>query len=193
MHAQHVSCRPPICVAAEWSIKLSRLQACVGLLVQPVPFLASTAAAGDEHVAQSPYPLRVLPARPAAKRCAVEGSGRSAAVAVRPAEFVVEVCDEYGNRWAGWKAKEMLWEKGSGGGICGGCRGVPGRRCHWEQREKTCCAAAAGMCRDCCWWLPTTNPPPLLPSKPPPLLPPNPPGGLARLNSCSACCLWRRP
>ncbi|KAI7844470.1 hypothetical protein COHA_001973 [Chlorella ohadii] len=57
--------------------------------------------AGDEHVAQSPYPLRVLPARPATKRCTVEGSGRSAAVAGRPAEFAVQVCDEFGNRWSG--------------------------------------------------------------------------------------------
>lgn len=55
-------------------------------------------AGGDEHVAQSPYPLRVLPARPAALCCAVEGPGRSAAVAGRPAEFTVEARDEFGNR-----------------------------------------------------------------------------------------------
>lgn len=111
MHAQHIT-------------RAQQLQACVVLLVQPLPCLPSTATAGDEHVAQSPYPLRVLPARPTAKCCAVEGSGRSAAVAGRPAEFVVEVCDEYGNRW-----------EGAGGG-----RGALGS----GFRQECCGAAVAG-------------------------------------------------
>lgn len=53
---------------------------------------------GEEQVADSPYPLRVLPAAPCARRCAVAGEGRSAAVAGAPAEFRVCVHDEYGNR-----------------------------------------------------------------------------------------------
>jgi hypothetical protein len=53
----------------------------------------------EEHVAQSPYPLRVLPAPPCVKRCRVEGGGRCGAVAGVTARFEVEACDEFGNRW----------------------------------------------------------------------------------------------
>lgn len=54
--------------------------------------------AGDEHVAHSPYPLRVLPARPCMRRSQVSGPGRSAALAGSPAHFTVAACDEFGNR-----------------------------------------------------------------------------------------------
>lgn len=49
-------------------------------------------------MAQSPYPLRVLPAAPCVKRCRVEGGGRCGAVAGVAAHFEVEACDELGNR-----------------------------------------------------------------------------------------------
>lgn len=54
----------------------------------------------EEHVAQSPYPLRVLPAWPSARRCEVAGAGRSSAVAGQLAEFEVVAHDEHGNRCA---------------------------------------------------------------------------------------------
>lgn len=49
-------------------------------------------------MAHSPYPLRVLPARPSAKRSVVSGPGRSAALAGSPAHFTIAACDEYNNR-----------------------------------------------------------------------------------------------
>ena len=55
----------------------------------------------DEAVAESPYPVRVLPARAFPRRCAVVGDGRRAAVAGSPAEFQVEVKDRFGNLLAG--------------------------------------------------------------------------------------------
>lgn len=49
-------------------------------------------------MADSPYPLRVLPAAPCARRSRVTGEGRSAAVAGGSAEFRVAAHDEFGNR-----------------------------------------------------------------------------------------------
>ncbi len=67
--------------------------------VEPPPATPGVcSAAGDEHVAHSPYPLRVLPAKPSARRSVVSGSGRSAALAGSPAHFTIASCDEHGNR-----------------------------------------------------------------------------------------------
>ncbi|KAK9842203.1 hypothetical protein WJX81_000327 [Elliptochloris bilobata] len=51
-----------------------------------------------EPVAESPYPLRVLPGRPEPRRCTLCGAGRRAAVAGAAAEFCVEARDCHGNR-----------------------------------------------------------------------------------------------
>ena len=55
-------------------------------------------ADAGEPVADSPYPLRVLPGRPEARRCTLSGSGRRAAVAAAASEVVVEARDCDGNR-----------------------------------------------------------------------------------------------
>lgn len=49
-------------------------------------------------MADSPYPLRVLPGRPCPRICEVVGEGRSRAVAGRPAAFEIRIYDEFGNR-----------------------------------------------------------------------------------------------
>lgn len=51
-------------------------------------------------MADSPYPLRVLPARPDPRKCEVAGEGRSAASVGEPASFSILPHDQYGNRWA---------------------------------------------------------------------------------------------
>ena len=53
----------------------------------------------EEHVADSPYPLRVLPAKPCTRRSVVAGAGRGAATTGAPAAFTVAAHDEFGNRW----------------------------------------------------------------------------------------------
>ena len=57
-------------------------------------------ADAGEPVAESPYPVRVLPGRPDPRRCTLSGAGRRAAVAAMAAEFSVEARDCYGNRCA---------------------------------------------------------------------------------------------
>ena len=56
-------------------------------------------ADAGEPVADSPYPLRVLPGRPEARWCTLSGSGRRADVAAAASEFIVEARDCYGNRF----------------------------------------------------------------------------------------------
>ena len=56
-------------------------------------------ADAGEPVAESPYPVRVLPGRPDPRRCTLSGAGRRAAVAAVAAQFSVEARDCYGNRW----------------------------------------------------------------------------------------------
>lgn len=51
--------------------------------------------------ADSPYPLRVLPGRPCARKCEVAGEGRRSAVAGCPAACEVLVRDGFGNGWHG--------------------------------------------------------------------------------------------
>lgn len=58
-------------------------------------------AGRDEHVCHSPYPLRVLPARPTSRHCQVAGPGRSTAVSGAAAHFVIDALDEFGNRCVG--------------------------------------------------------------------------------------------
>ena len=53
------------------------------------------------QVAESPYPVRVLPARAFARCCKVIGEGRRSAVRYQPAEFQVEAKDRFGNTLAG--------------------------------------------------------------------------------------------
>jgi hypothetical protein len=52
-------------------------------------------------VADSPYPLRVLPGVPIASRCQVVGPGRSVAIVGRPATFEILTKDAHGNACAG--------------------------------------------------------------------------------------------
>jgi hypothetical protein len=52
----------------------------------------------EEHVAESPYPVRVLPAKPSLKHCAVSGEGRRSAKAGHDTTFIIEARDRYGNR-----------------------------------------------------------------------------------------------
>lgn len=80
----------------DWSGRQCALLVCD--LEPPHAIQADCPAAGDEHVAHSPYPLRVLPAKPSARRSVVSGSGRSAALAGSPAHFTIAACDEHGNR-----------------------------------------------------------------------------------------------
>lgn len=55
-------------------------------------------AGADEHVADSPYPLRVLPGKPCPRKCEVVGEGRSRATACQPASFSILIHDQFGNR-----------------------------------------------------------------------------------------------
>lgn len=54
--------------------------------------------AGQEHVAASPYPLRVDSGPPCPRRSAATGEGRGRAVTGRPARFSVLLHDAHGNR-----------------------------------------------------------------------------------------------
>lgn len=55
-------------------------------------------------MADSPYDVRVVPARPSVKHCTVVGDGRRNTTVGRPAHFIVEARDEFGNRWARGKS-----------------------------------------------------------------------------------------
>jgi len=55
----------------------------------------------SEHIADSPYPLRVLPGDPFLKTTRVEGPGREGACCGEKAFFEVLVCDKYGNICSG--------------------------------------------------------------------------------------------
>lgn len=59
-------------------------------------YLGSCAGEG-EHVADSPYPIKVLPGPPSARHSTVTGAGKYTATAGATAEFTVEVRDAYGN------------------------------------------------------------------------------------------------
>lgn len=65
------------------------------------PYQLHVTLGDGEAVAESPYPVRILPARAFARSCAVVGDGRRAAVAGSPATFHVEVKDRFGNPLAG--------------------------------------------------------------------------------------------
>ena len=52
----------------------------------------------DEHVADSPYQVMVLPGLPSAQHSVVDGPGRRAAVVGTEASFEVEARDAHGNR-----------------------------------------------------------------------------------------------
>lgn len=54
-------------------------------------------AGATEHVADSPYPLRILPADPYPRKTLVQGPGRSLAVASTTARFDIQLHDEFGN------------------------------------------------------------------------------------------------
>ena len=52
----------------------------------------------DEHVAESPYQVTMLPGPPSAKHTLVHGPGRQAAAVGTEARFEVEARDAHGNR-----------------------------------------------------------------------------------------------
>lgn len=52
----------------------------------------------DEHVADSPYQVTVLPGPPAAQRSVIDGLGRRAAHVGTKASFEIEARDAHGNR-----------------------------------------------------------------------------------------------
>lgn len=58
-------------------------------------------AGGMEHVADSPYPVRVIPAKPCPEKAYVHGPGRSQAVVGEAARFEIEARDSFGNRCFG--------------------------------------------------------------------------------------------
>jgi len=65
-------------------------------------------SAGEgEHVADSPYPVLLVPGPPHPRRCLVTGSGRSVAVAGSAAAFEVVLQDEYGNRCSVARSAEL--------------------------------------------------------------------------------------
>ena len=71
-------------------------------------------------MAESPYPVRVLPGRPDPRRCTLSGAGRRAAVAAVAAEFSVEARDCYGNRYSFFGAARRCAMHSSRGRKLGG-------------------------------------------------------------------------
>ncbi|KAI8475786.1 MAG: hypothetical protein J3K34DRAFT_456142 [Monoraphidium minutum] len=63
--------------------------------------------ADGAHVADSPYPLLVLPGAPAPARCTADGAGSRAAAAGAPAAFSVAARDAFGNACRGLRAREL--------------------------------------------------------------------------------------
>jgi hypothetical protein len=53
---------------------------------------------GTEHVADSPYPVRIVPAKPYSRNTVVQGKGKSHAVIGTPAQFQIILFDKYGNQ-----------------------------------------------------------------------------------------------
>ena len=53
---------------------------------------------GIEHVADSPYPVRIVPAKPYFRNTVVQGQGRSHAVVNTATQFEIVLFDQYGNR-----------------------------------------------------------------------------------------------
>ena len=81
---------------------------------------------GGEAVAESPYPVRVLPGPPASRRCQVVwgGEGRRSAPAGTPLSLSVVAVDAFGNAWRAGKLAEALPLRvavtgGPGGGLEG--------------------------------------------------------------------------
>ncbi|GAB4815949.1 hypothetical protein N2152v2_002995 [Parachlorella kessleri] len=68
----------------------------------------SITVGAEEHVADSPYPLRVLPGKPCPRKCEVVGEGRSRAIAGQPASFSILIHDQFGNRWFGDNLAQLL-------------------------------------------------------------------------------------
>lgn len=111
-------------------------------------------------MAQSPYPLRVLPARPLLCRSVAGGAGRSSAVAGRPAEFEVAAHDEYGNRWFGEPAAlaaaiplEALLSSG-GAEVAVAVQPTRDGRflCSYTGRPCRCiCSGGSSAAWDACW------------------------------------------
>ena len=66
------------------------------------------AAASHEHVADSPYPVRVLASSPCMKTLLVQGEGKSKAECGSEAIFEILVRDKYGNRCFGQKWSDAL-------------------------------------------------------------------------------------
>lgn len=54
----------------------------------------------EEHLADSPYPLLVLPDKPSPNHSTVTGNGRRTATAEQAASFSIEARDQFGNRSA---------------------------------------------------------------------------------------------
>lgn len=53
---------------------------------------------GTEHVADSPYPVRIVPAKPYSRNTVVQGQGRAHAVVNTVTQFEIVLFDQYGNQ-----------------------------------------------------------------------------------------------
>ncbi len=60
-----------------------------------------TLGGGLEHVADSPYPVRIVPAKPYSRNTVVQGQGRSHAVVNTTTQFEIVLLDKYGNQCTG--------------------------------------------------------------------------------------------
>ncbi len=60
-------------------------------------YTCSVLIGGDEHVADSPYPVKILPARPFPKRCEVDGDGVRKSKVGDDTVFCVRGVDRHGN------------------------------------------------------------------------------------------------
>ncbi|DBB01026.1 TPA: hypothetical protein ACH3X1_000926 [Trebouxia sp. C0004] len=62
---------------------------------------------GEEHVAESPYSVRLLPVQPVPRKCTVIGPGRIHSTTGELAEFFIEGRDQFGNRCDGDLESQM--------------------------------------------------------------------------------------
>ena len=60
-------------------------------------YTCSVLIGADEHVADSPYPVRILPGRPSPRRCGISGEGHRKATVGAEAFFFVDAIDRHGN------------------------------------------------------------------------------------------------
>ncbi|KIZ07366.1 hypothetical protein MNEG_0592 [Monoraphidium neglectum] len=104
-------------------------------------YLLAVTDGDGAHVADSPYPLRVLPGPPCAARCTAEGAGRRAAAAGERATFSVVARDAFGNACDGLSAAALaaalplsmqLVAGGGGAGAVTAVESAPGDGGRWQ-------------------------------------------------------------